>query len=206
MKTPRTPRFQRHGLSGDNISPHGVGRRSCRNQKLCRDLLRPGRADRLGLVALGCGEPARRHARAAAGFRFRPVALPEGAIQTRTDFGKAGYGGAAPPKNRYISSRSTRWMWRRLRSMKARAARWSGLTCISIPWGARRLRRCIPEKAGWRLRLTRPGSRIRRPGKRSAAGQNITAPKVAVLQGVPLPEAASPYQYPAQRSGHHRNA
>ena len=33
------------------------------------------------------------------------VALPEGAIQTRTDFGKAGYGGAAPPKgetHRYI--------------------------------------------------------------------------------------------------------
>lgn len=33
------------------------------------------------------------------------VALPEGAIQTRTDFGEAGYGGAAPPKgktHRYI--------------------------------------------------------------------------------------------------------
>ena len=33
------------------------------------------------------------------------VALPGGAIQTRTDFGKAGYGGAAPPKgetHRYI--------------------------------------------------------------------------------------------------------
>ncbi|MDU4002844.1 kinase inhibitor [Pluralibacter gergoviae] len=31
--------------------------------------------------------------------------LPDGAIQTRTDFGKAGYGGAAPPKgesHRYI--------------------------------------------------------------------------------------------------------
>lgn len=31
--------------------------------------------------------------------------LPEGAIQTRTDFGKAGYGGAAPPKeetHRYV--------------------------------------------------------------------------------------------------------
>jgi len=33
------------------------------------------------------------------------VALPEGAVETRTDFGKAGYGGAAPPKgetHRYI--------------------------------------------------------------------------------------------------------
>jgi len=98
------------------------------------------------------------------------VALPEGAIQTRTDFGKAGYGGAAPPKgetHRYIftvhaldvekievdgkptaiSSRCTRWMWRRLRSMKARAAQWSGLTCISIRLAARRLRRCIRKKS-----------------------------------------------------------
>lgn len=33
------------------------------------------------------------------------VALPAGALQTRTDFGKAGYGGAAPPQgetHRYI--------------------------------------------------------------------------------------------------------
>ncbi len=61
--------------------------------------------------------------------------LPEEAVQTRTDFGKAGYGGAAPPKgetHRYIftvharTSRKLRWMLRP-------AARWSALTSISIP-------------------------------------------------------------------------
>ncbi len=33
------------------------------------------------------------------------MALPDGAVETRTDFGKPGYGGAAPPKgetHRYI--------------------------------------------------------------------------------------------------------
>ncbi|EBI7633250.1 YbhB/YbcL family Raf kinase inhibitor-like protein [Salmonella enterica] len=39
------------------------------------------------------------------GFGSGLVAVPDGVIQTRTDFGKAGYGGAAPPKgetHRYI--------------------------------------------------------------------------------------------------------
>ncbi len=78
------------------------------------------------------------------------VALPEGAIQTRTDFGKAGYGGARRQKGKptAISSRCTRWTWRKLRSMKGRAARWSGSTCISIRLAARRLRRCIRNSAG----------------------------------------------------------
>jgi len=39
------------------------------------------------------------------GYGAGLVALPEGVLQTRTDYGKAGYGGAAPPKgenHRYI--------------------------------------------------------------------------------------------------------
>ena len=46
-----------------------------------------------------------------------------------------------------ISSRCMRWMWTRLRWMKGRAARWWALTCISIRWAARRLRRCIHKKS-----------------------------------------------------------
>jgi Raf kinase inhibitor-like YbhB/YbcL family protein len=34
------------------------------------------------------------------GYGSGLVALPEGVLQTRTDFGKAGYGGAAPPKGK----------------------------------------------------------------------------------------------------------
>ncbi len=61
--------------------------------------------------------------------------LPEEAVQTRTDFGKAGYGGAAPPKgetHRYIFTVHARTL-RKLRWMPRPAAQWSALTSISIP-------------------------------------------------------------------------
>ena len=78
------------------------------------------------------------------------VALPEGAIQTRTDFGKAGYGAPRRQKGKRtaISSRFTRWMWTRLRWMRARVAQWSALTSIFIRWAAHRSRRCIRKKTG----------------------------------------------------------
>ncbi len=81
------------------------GQRADGHQKFCRDLLRSRRADRLRLVALGGGEPPGGYARTDPGFGSGLVAVPDGVIQTRTDFGKAGYGGAAPPKgetHRYI--------------------------------------------------------------------------------------------------------
>jgi phosphatidylethanolamine-binding protein (PEBP) family uncharacterized protein len=71
--------------------------------------------------------------------------LPEEAIQTRTDFGQAGYGGAAPPKAKpiAISLPSTRWTSKKLMSMRAQAARWSALTSISTASAARRLPPCL---------------------------------------------------------------
>ena len=71
-KLPERHVFNGMGYQGDNISPHGMGRCAGGHQKLCGHLLRPGCANRLRLVALGCGQPARRYARSAAGFRLRP--------------------------------------------------------------------------------------------------------------------------------------
>lgn len=97
------------------------------------------------------------------GFGSGLVAQPDGVIQTRTDFGKAGYGGAAPPKGKptAISLRFTHWMWSVLMSMKVPAARWLDLTSISTRSPAPRLPRCLVKRccAGCRFRLIRPKSR-----------------------------------------------
>ena len=118
------------------------------------------------------------------------VALPEGAIQTRTDFGKAGYGGAAPPKgetHRYIFTVHALDVER-----------------IEVDEGASGAMVGFNVHFGYAL----PGLDFVLVGPVSAAppGKKITAPKVTAPPAALLPEAASPYQYPGQRSGHHRNA
>lgn len=82
------------------------------------------------------------------GYGSGLVAAPDGVIQTRTDFGKAGYGGAAPPKAKptAISLPFTRWMWTGLTSMKVPAGRWSDLTSISTRLPAPQLPRCSVDR------------------------------------------------------------
>ena len=97
--------FNGMGYDGDNISPHLAWTIAGRNQKLCGDLLRSRCAHRLRLVALAGGQSFLPIPACYRRSRLRQAELPEEAIQTRTDFGQAGYGGAAPPKgetHRYI--------------------------------------------------------------------------------------------------------
>ncbi len=104
------------------------------------------------------------------GFGSGLVAMPEGTLQTRTDFGKAGYGGAAPPKGKRTATSLpfTRWMWNALMSMQAPAARWWALTSISIRSPARRLLQCSAK-------CRRPDKRQRHPAffyKKSGNNRN----------------------------------
>ncbi len=101
------------------------------------------------------------------------VALPEGAIQTRTDFGKAGYGGAAPPKgetHRYIFTVHAL----DVEKIDVDEGASGAMVGFNVHFHSRErvdYGDVFVKKAGWRLRLTRPGFRTRRPGKRSATGQ-----------------------------------
>ncbi|EDS7118481.1 YbhB/YbcL family Raf kinase inhibitor-like protein [Salmonella enterica] len=82
-KLPHRHVFNGMGYDGDNISPH-----------LAWDDVPMGTKS----FVVTCYDP---DAPTGSGL----VAVPDGVIQTRTDFGKAGYGGAAPPKgetHRYI--------------------------------------------------------------------------------------------------------
>lgn len=105
-KLPERQVFNGMGYSGDNLSPH-----------LAWDDVPPGTKS----FVLTCYDP---DAPTGSGWWHWGVAnlpadtrvlpqgagsgvaeLPSGSVQTRTDFGKAGYGGAAPPKgesHRYV--------------------------------------------------------------------------------------------------------
>lgn len=105
-KLPERQVFNGMGYSGDNLSPH-----------LAWDDVPPGTKS----FAITCYDPDAPTgsgwwhwgvANLSADTRVLPQGagsgvsdLPSGTVQTRTDFGKAGYGGAAPPKgesHRYI--------------------------------------------------------------------------------------------------------
>ena len=89
------------GMSGQNISPHlswhGFPPET---RELRRHLLRPGRPDRLGVLALD----RHRHPRLGhrtPGQRRRPRrrrTCPAGAFSVRNDYGTKDFGGAAPPQ------------------------------------------------------------------------------------------------------------
>ncbi len=90
--------YDSFGMSGQNISPHLRWPGSLADQGIRRDRLRPRRADRVGLLALG----GRRHTGAvtelpAGAGSGDDSGLPAGAFSVRNDFGTKDFGGAAPP-------------------------------------------------------------------------------------------------------------
>lgn len=81
------------------------------------------------------------------GSRSGQAELPEEAIQTRTDFGQAGYGGAAPPKgetHRYIFTVHALDVEKIAVDVRSSGAMKVGvLTSISTASAARRLPPCL---------------------------------------------------------------
>lgn len=157
-KLPHRHVFNGMGYDGDNISPHlawddvPMGTKSF--VVTCYDPDAPTGSGWWHWVVVNLPADTRVLTQ---GFGSGLVAVPDGVIQTRTDFGKAGYGGAAPPKgetHRYIFTVHALDVER----LDVDEARWSALTCISIRSPAPRSRRCSVKRcAGWRRnRLTLP--------------------------------------------------
>ena len=123
--------------------------RAGRHQELRRHLLRPRRADRLGLLALAGGEHPGQCQRASAGAGSAGGTLPAGALQTRTDFGTPGYGGPCPPEgdhpHRYLFTVFA-VAPTSCRSPPTRRRRSSASTCISPRWPRPRLWGCSSVK------------------------------------------------------------
>ncbi|XNM70169.1 kinase inhibitor [Escherichia coli] len=105
-KLPHRQVFNGMGYDGENVSPHlawddvPAGTKSF--VVTCYDPdAQPAPVGGAGSLPIFQPTPVNCPTGAGSGL----VGLPAGALQTRTDFGKAGYGGAAPPKgetHRYI--------------------------------------------------------------------------------------------------------
>lgn len=125
-KLPHRHVFNGMGYDGDNISPHlawddvPVGTKSF--VVTCYDPDAPTGSGWWHWVVVNLPADTRVLPQ---GFGSGLVAMPDGVLQTRTDFGKTGYDGAA--------------------------ARWSGLTFIFTLWRVPRLLRClVNHSARWR--------------------------------------------------------
>ena len=105
-KLPERHVFNGMGYQGDNISPHLAWDEVPAGTKsfvvTCYDPDAPTGSGWWHWIVANIPADTRE---LPAGAGSDLVALPAGALQTRTDFGKAGYGGAAPPQgetHRYI--------------------------------------------------------------------------------------------------------
>ncbi len=160
-KLPHRHVFNGMGYDGDNISPHLAWDNVPMGTKsfvvTCYDPDAPTGSGWWHWVVVNLPADTRVLTQ---GFGSGLVAVPDGVIQTRTDFGKAGYGGAAPPKgetHRYIFTVHALDV-ERLDVDEDASGAMVGLTCISIRSPAPRSRRCSVKRcAGWRRkRLTLP--------------------------------------------------
>ncbi|EPG5456344.1 kinase inhibitor [Escherichia coli] len=105
-KLPHRHVFNGMGYDGDNISPHlawdDVPARTKSFVVTCYDPDAPTGSGWWHWVVVNLPADTRVLPQ---GFGSGLVAMPDGVLQTRTDFGKTGYDGAAPPKgetHRYI--------------------------------------------------------------------------------------------------------
>ena len=105
-KLPHRHVFNGMGYDGDNISPHLAWDDVPANTKsfvvICYDPDAPTGSGWWHWVVVNLPADTRVFQQGAGSSLS---ILPAGALQTRTDFGKAGYGGAAPPKgetHRYV--------------------------------------------------------------------------------------------------------